>query len=66
MDPKTFVYQLARLAPSLAELTPIGLSETEADDFRNSFLCQERQVEHEETNEILALLKGWKLHETCR
>jgi hypothetical protein len=61
MEPNTFVNRLACLAPSVEALARIGLSETQANDFRDNYFCQKRQTVVRETNEILALLKGWDL-----
>ncbi len=61
MDKSTFVERLARLAPGVEALARIGLSGIEANDFREKYICQKRQTEVREPNEILALLKGWDL-----
>lgn len=61
MDSRTFVIQLGRLAPSVPQLERLGFTHGQIDDFRKSFLCQERQSENTETNELLRLLIEWDL-----
>jgi hypothetical protein len=64
MKPDVFVKELAAVAPSASDLEKCGLSQDQARDFVNSFLCVKREHPLPKLNgadELLDLLRDWDL-----
>jgi hypothetical protein len=61
MNASDFVSILAAAAPSIEDYKKVGLTASEAKDFRNAYFCQPRKspLAIEESNELFALMNRW-------
>lgn len=62
MDPRAFINEISRLAPSASQLKEMGLKQGEIEDFRASYTADEREgADDPEADVLVRLLTHWDL-----